>query len=214
MKDECRIREIRQPITGTHTCKGRSVWFYSACGDAKKQNFHFLRPCNWLPTSFSGDVSEMSAYEEWAPKERITMHTLRRWKVREFVKPTATPWLVTIRHDVLQRLILGYFAMDMDQKWIFLTLGPDEEGIYTVRMLRSWTGRPMMSMKIKAELDEQNEPISGRNAQIFELEWETEEEIWPLEDFLPNKEKAKEWTREICQWVMEIDLPQEAGVDG
>lgn len=152
----------------------------------------------------------MSAYHAWAPRERITMQSLRRWNIREFIKPTTTPWPLSIPHDDLQRLIKGYHAVDMDQKWIFLTLGPDEESIYTVKMIRSWSGCPMMAMKIRAELGEDGQPRTDREAQVFELVWETEQSVWPMDDFFGSDDKAKEWTREICSWVMEIKLPMEA----
>lgn len=146
--------------------------------------------------------------------DRVTRQTLRkmlrsRLRGLDFKQPQTTPYRVPIPYEDLQRLILGLCVRDMDHKWIFVTDGPDPQGLYVVNMVRSWTGILMIKLRIRAELDEEGRPRDGLEAKMEEIEWERDESLWPLDDFLPSAARTKEFVRELCEWLLEIKLPSD-----
>jgi hypothetical protein len=99
----------------------------------------------------------------------------------------------------------------MDHKWFFLTDGPDQRGLYVVNLVRSWTGIPLIKLKVRARLDEDGQPRNGVEANMEQFEWETDESMWPMEDFLPSAERTENFVKELCEWLLEINLVEVMG---
>lgn len=94
----------------------------------------------------------------------------------------------------------------MDGKWAIKTKGPDEQGIYTTALVRSWTGRPIVSVQVKAVLEEDGSLKTGSSAELIEAKWETDQEVYnPGEE--ATETEAKTMIRNAFRGLLKVELP-------
>ncbi|KFA69650.1 hypothetical protein S40285_04057 [Stachybotrys chlorohalonatus IBT 40285] len=123
-------------------------------------------------------------------------------------KRVHVPWHLDISHGDLQKIIAGFRPRDMDDKWAAVTKGPDEQGIFTVIMQRSWTGNLVLALKVRTELNYRGKVRGDRPVQTTEILFESQH-FGDLLDQTPEQE-AKELVRWLCKGLLDVKLPSKA----
>lgn len=118
------------------------------------------------------------------------------WGTDEFVSPEKTPWSLTISASQLCGLVNGFKPREMEDKWFICSEGVVEEGqVLLVSFYRSWTGHQIFTLEVEIGKKEE-----GGKARA--LVWEKSEDMVGEQDF----EGAKEGVREVCRWILGVDL--------
>jgi hypothetical protein len=117
------------------------------------------------------------------------------WKTKPFVSPQTSPWSISIPSTQLPNLINGFKPREMEDKWFVCSEGPSAKGVLQVHFYRSWTGLRISTMEIQVETD-------GKGGRVEGLVWETSESVVKGQDL----EGAKDGVREVCRWVLGIEL--------
>ena len=68
-------------------------------------------------------------------------------------------------------------------------------------MLRSWTGYPMVVLRIQAAVDDAGTATEAAG-EITELVWESSPERYRNQ----TEKGAKDLLREVCKWVLRVKL--------
>ncbi|MCJ1251614.1 hypothetical protein MMC30_008849 [Trapelia coarctata] len=127
------------------------------------------------------------------------------WKnIKPFKNPVSAPWNVAIPPGELPKILNGFRPREMEDKWIVYTDGPDAEGRAVVHFHRSWTGYKFVELEI--EVDREAGVSGGEvegSARIVKIVFE------PHEDLDGRTEEAKRTAREVCRWVLNVELPDE-----
>ncbi|CAG9991705.1 unnamed protein product [Clonostachys byssicola] len=119
-------------------------------------------------------------------------------------KPAQAPWDVTISHEDLQKFLEGSRPMDMDDKWLCETYGPNSEGEYLVHFTRSWTSFTVIAIRVQAELNEDGEPLPDKPVRVHEILWETDPEKYNSDE---TSESMKEMARNLAYMLVQVKLP-------
>ena len=146
--------------------------------------------------------SERAALSNWSLYGQKSDPPNRRVQASEFnAKPFVTPiissWNQPVPGAEVPKLLNGFDAPEMEDKWIVYADGPDEQGQATVHMLRSWTGFKMMELKLQVPEDE-------GDAHIVEIIWESSQERYRDQ----NEEGAKAVAMEVCRWCLNVVWPE------
>ncbi|OCL08812.1 hypothetical protein AOQ84DRAFT_33569 [Glonium stellatum] len=123
------------------------------------------------------------------------------WGTEPFQKPITSDWDISVPRTELDKLLNGFQPQAMEDKWFVYAGGPDAQGDAAVHMFRSWTGYKMIELKIKVSLDE-NGKLTGADSRITAITWESSEEKCGDQ----TEEGAKVMAREVCNWVMDVNL--------
>jgi hypothetical protein len=89
-----------------------------------------------------------------------------------------------------------------EDKWFVYADGPDAEGHIRLHMHRSWTGKKMIELIIEAGAISPTHLPDG-SAVITGIIWESDSGI------LKDEEDAKATAREVCNWILEVQLQDE-----
>lgn len=87
----------------------------------------------------------------------------------------------------------------MEDKWFVYSDGEVKEGeVVVVNFHRSWTGHKISAVEV--EVGKASE--GGNGGRVKALVWEGSEDVVGG----PSFEAAKEGVREVCRWVLEVQL--------
>jgi len=148
-------------------------------------------------------------------RERVTSES---WGgASEFESPVTVPWVLEVRRDDLKKLIIGYVPEAMEDKWfIFSEGGNDSSGPEweTLRVVfsSSWSGDRLfdLNVAVSAVVDENGLPEAWVKSITFETGTNQDEE-----DIEESPEAwAKETAREVCSWVLDVELGPEQSNGG
>ncbi|MCJ1434120.1 hypothetical protein MMC27_003486 [Xylographa pallens] len=160
-------------------------------------------PPNLTPQHAS-DLTHWSAYGQpgRAPAKRVTAAD---WKTSPFHDPITSAWTVRLEPSQLAKLLDGFLPREMEDKWFVFADGPDPEGHVYMHFYRSWTG-----IKV-AEVDIEIGDSSGGDglhcaAHMTSVTWEASQEVTCGRQ---DERSAKRTVREVCRWVMGVELPDE-----
>ena len=145
--------------------------------------------------------TEASAIRRWStfgqkgtpPTDRVTSAGR---KLKPFDKPATATWDQVIPQLELPKLLLGFQPRAMEGKWVVYVDGPDAQGKGIVHMHRSWTGMKMFEARFSGQVDEDGKAVE--DARFTEITWESSHGV--------VEEKAKQWTREVCGWCMDMKM--------
>ena len=145
-------------------------------------------------------TNEREALFHWSLYGRKSDPTTRRVQASEcnpkpFATPLISPWNQQVPRADLPKLLTGFAAQEMEDKWIVFADGPDKQGRATVHMLRSWTRHKMVELKLQVPDDE-------GDAHIVEIVWESSQERYRDQ----TEEGAKAMAREVCRWCLNVVL--------
>ena len=153
--------------------------------------------------------SEREAQSYWCTYGQKPTPVTRRIQASEFnTKPFVTPiissWVQPVPSAKLPKLLIGFAAREMEDKWIVYADGLDQHGQATVYNLRSWTGSKMVELKLQVPEDE-------GDAHIVRIAWESSQERYRYQ----TEKGAKAMVREVCRRCLNIPWsggPQAWGV--
>ena len=124
------------------------------------------------------------------------------WKTKAFLAPVTTTWNVTIRHDDLNKLLLGFQPVEMEDRWFLYAEGPDPQGNAALHMFRSWTGFPMAKLHINVPMGKDGGMVEA-DAVITKLTWESSDDRYKSQ----SEEGAKSMARGICSFILDVEIP-------
>lgn len=119
-------------------------------------------------------------------------------KTKPFLKPVTSPWHQIVPRTEVTKLLNGFMAQEMEDKWIVYAEGPDTNGRAVVYMCRSWTRHMMIELKLQMPSDG-----GDGDAHFVEIVWESSQERYRGQ----TKEGAKGLAKEVCRWCMDVTLP-------
>lgn len=103
----------------------------------------------------------------------------------------------------------------MEDRWAIETTGPGEQGAYTTYLIRSWSGCPIVAIRYHyqpgpegEEEDGRGDGEAGRGAEVTEITWEEDTEIFHPVDKASETE-MKEMARGICRGILGVEFPAE-----
>jgi hypothetical protein len=118
----------------------------------------------------------------------------RKPKSVPFDKPPATAqWDYTIRYDDYTKLLAGYLAQSMDEKWTILTDAPEDgQSNAIVHIYFGWKNYEEMALTVKP--GDPNDTTAEEWATITEIAWK-EEHPGPL---ITSEAEAKSRAIRMC----------------
>ena len=181
-----------------------------------------------------GERAALQHWSTYGQKGKKPPHrvTPSEWTLESFVKPISSEWSVTVAPHQLPTLLLGFlpgvkrsgFAdagwLDVgtvmrthgfmstsktpnmganEDKWFVYADGPDAEGHIHLHMHRSWTGKKMIELIIEAGAITSAHLPDG-SAVITGIVWESDSGT------IKDKEDAKATAREVCNWILDVQL--------
>jgi hypothetical protein len=168
-------------------------------------------PLSNLPPNYEETFTPKvrSALKHWArygqqgytPKHRVTAS---QWKRKPFVKPVTSQWHIALQPHQLPILVLGFRPRVNEDKWFVYAEGPDVQGHVRLHMHRSWSGDKMAEVIIEAGPVSRNWYEDG-STFVDGIVWESD----PEQIKEPSEEQAKEMAREVCNWVLNVQLGEE-----
>lgn len=193
MQNEAGYSDQPQPVSSTPSTDVRGTIGYFALYGAPNS------------TMDGRDVRERATSESWGGTS-------------DFHTPVTVPWVLEIRKDDLKNLIMGYVPEGMEDKWFVFSedandssdLERDTDGLRVV-FSSSFTGIRYFDLNVEfsAALDENGLPDAWVKSITYETgpgedgeEVEDDPEAW-----------AKEAAREICSWVLDVELGEERTKD-
>jgi hypothetical protein len=112
----------------------------------------------------------------------------------------------TINWHIYQSVSLNPDMPALEDKWFIYSEGPDHAQEVRLHMHRSWTGKKMIELRIDSGFD--GHGSDGKGARITSITWETDPQTtWRG----ARAETAKEVAREVCSWVLDVELGPEEG---
>jgi hypothetical protein len=153
------------------------------------------------------DSAEVAALRHWAnygqPGEPQAKRVVKEdWKAKEFDKPVTSNWNVKVPKDAVPALLNGFKPQEMEDKWFVYTDGPDDDGIATIHMFRSWTGFPMFEVKLHVPVIVDEPGGDGGAAAFTEITWESS----PERISLASEGSSKDEAMTVCSWVLGVHL--------
>jgi hypothetical protein len=107
--------------------------------------------------------------------------------------PATAPWDLSISDVDFEKLKAGFEALDMNQRWEIITKDPDENGIISVHISRSWTEEDQYILAVK--------PSDGGGAKIISITWEQNKG-----EIRVGEERAKKEAVILCRMVLRCDF--------
>ncbi|TLD15165.1 hypothetical protein PspLS_10683 [Pyricularia sp. CBS 133598] len=99
-------------------------------------------------------------------------------------------WDVEISAEDFIQLKLGFQAKEMEDKWIIAATGPDEKGIISIRIIRSWLNMQIYVLHIRPVGD-------AGGARIESFTWE--KALGQDGDFRVSERQAKKEAVVLCR---------------
>jgi Zn-dependent metalloprotease len=119
------------------------------------------------------------------------------------LKPESAEWNQAVPHDEVEKLLNGFLARDMDDKWFVYTTGPDTQGKVVMHFHRSWTRVKIYEAVLVVPLEENGE-VAKSEAHFSSISWTTDKEKY---NGKITPEEAKKTVKEIFRWCMDVVLP-------
>lgn len=113
--------------------------------------------------------------------------------------PGTAQWDVAISADDFNKLKLGFMAQEMEDKWVIAATGPDESGVISIRIIRSWLNMPIYVLHIRPAGD------SG-GARIESFTWE--KALGEHGEFRVSERQAKKEAVILCRIHTDCKLEQ------
>jgi hypothetical protein len=123
-------------------------------------------------------------------------------------------WVEGRRRWMLMMRCSRFKPREMEDKWFVYAEGPDEKGVVKLCMCRSWTGARIAEVSLSVTRSLEN-TVEGEDkgkwqekedkdweARITGLTWESDSEVIRGQE----EEGAKEAVREVCKWVLGVEL--------
>ena len=133
------------------------------------------------------------------PKSRVLSSEC---KAKPFVAPITSPWNQMVPRDEISKVLNGFRAEAMEDKWVVYADGPDAQGRAVVHMCRSWTGHKILELKFQLPTEDDGPFVDG-DAWITEIIWESSQERYRNQ----TEAGAKELAKQVCKWCMDVCLP-------
>lgn len=128
------------------------------------------------------------------------------WRTKPIKSPTSAKWNIPLSYDDLVKIIAGFDAQVMEERWRCVAHGPDENGLVKVHFYRSWTGYERCVLTIQTVLGDDGDIKDGQGARIVGIMWETREG----DD--KGEASEKEIALGVCNWTLGCSLvDEEAG---
>ncbi|PVH97621.1 hypothetical protein DM02DRAFT_616412 [Periconia macrospinosa] len=128
--------------------------------------------------------------------------TSEAWQKKPIQKPLTATWNQSIPHNDIVKLLNGFKPREMEDKWFVYADGPDNCGNAVVHMHRSWTGYKMVEAKLIIGSDGAEGALE-KDTRFTEITWESDPKRYNGQ----TEEKAKEMAKEVCRWVLGVELP-------
>ena len=111
-----------------------------------------------------------------------------------FVSPASGAWSYHLDASQTAGLLRGFEPDAMEDKWFVYSDDVSESGAASVHFLRSWTGRPIVTVTLQLE---------DVGSRVTQATWETDAAhlVTPTEAF------ARSTFEECCVWVLRIARP-------
>ncbi|PQE30875.1 atp-dependent dna helicase protein [Rutstroemia sp. NJR-2017a WRK4] len=107
--------------------------------------------------------------------------------------PATVSWDLSISDIDFEKLKAGFEALDMNQRWEIITKDPDENGIISIHISRSWTEEDQYILAVK--------PSDGGSAKIISITWEQNKG-----EIRVGEERAKKEAVMLCRMVLRCDF--------
>jgi hypothetical protein len=160
-------------------------------------------------TSPKLNTAELSSLAHWSmygqpgasPPSRVLASD---WKnTKPFKSPQSAPWNIALQPDQLEKLLLGFRPREMEDKWFVYAEGLDGYGVgngnAVVRFYRSWTG--FLVAEVEVVVGRGGREKKGE-ARVVGIKWEESENVVRGQ----RERDAKGTAREVCRWVLGVDL--------
>lgn len=105
--------------------------------------------------------------------------------------PATARWGVRISSKDFAKLRRGFVPEMMEQRWRCFADDPDPQGFTAIHITRSWTGRKVITLKVKDD-------VSG--AEITEITWDRGGRRDPV-----TEDQAKEQATNFCKNFMRCE---------
>jgi hypothetical protein len=184
----------------------------------------------------SEQLEEIKHWSAFGQRGKTPDHRVQpwEWQNKPFKTPIRSPWKVRIEPHELPLLLLGFIprpggvtgppstlhmpgesytchiimsaserkdVTPSEDKWFIYADGPGHGGEVRLHMHRSWTGNKQVEFVIDAGHDGYGK--EGEGASVTAIIWESDPELaWKDGD----EEKYKEVAREVCYWVLSVQL--------
>ena len=150
---------------------------------------------------------EVAALAHWStygqpgepPSKRVTASD---WKIKPFRRATTATWNVDVKPSDLSILLNGFLPRAMEDKWFIYADEPDSSGHAHLHFFRSWTGIKIAEIVLQTRKVD-GKTTDGESAQITDILWELDEENVMVQD----EQDVKRMVREVCRWVLNVELP-------
>ena len=107
--------------------------------------------------------------------------------------PATASWDVNISASDFSKLKAGFEALDMNQRWEIVTKGPDEHGLTSIHISRSWTEEDQYILAVK--------PNEEGGAKITSITWEQNKG-----EVHVDEERGKKEAIIVCRMVLKCDF--------
>jgi hypothetical protein len=119
------------------------------------------------------------------------------WKTKPFEQPVTGAWDQSIPRSDLPKMLLGFLPRAVEENWFVYADGPDAHGNSTLHKYCSWTGDKIIEANFAIELDDGE--FAERDTHFTTITWKSSNSL--------TEEEAKDTTKEVCNWCMDIKLP-------
>jgi hypothetical protein len=120
----------------------------------------------------------------------------------------STPWFMVVPYRDALSMVAGFQPRDWDDRWEIQTIGPEEGGMYTTWMSRSWTHFANFAIRWQAHLNADHELAEGEPVVVKELLWETDRSRYNIVPTTPVSEH-KNIIRMLFRNFLQVELPPE-----
>ena len=107
-----------------------------------------------------------------------------------------------VPRDEISKVLNGFRAEAMEDKWVVYADGPDAQGRAVIHMCRSWTGHKMLELKLQLPTEDDGPFVDG-DAWFTEIIWESSQERYRNQ----TEAGAKELAKQVCEWCIDVSLP-------
>ncbi|KAG4030588.1 hypothetical protein MFRU_011g00470 [Monilinia fructicola] len=107
--------------------------------------------------------------------------------------PATASWDLRISEGDLEKLTAGFEAWDMNQRWEIAARDPDDNGIVSIHIRRSWTEEDQYILGV--------EPSDEGGAKITSITWEQAKG-----EIRVGEERGKEEAVVVCRMVLGCDF--------
>jgi len=107
--------------------------------------------------------------------------------------PATASWDQSISEADFSKLKAGYEALNMNHRWEVEADEPDENGILSIHISRSWTQIDQYILAVQ--------PSDGGGGTITSITWQQN-----MGEIHVGEERAKKGAVIVCRWVMKCEF--------